>query len=66
MQYRAYYGIQKVREDTVRRNLVRVRNFEGLGALGKLGLEGLLLFMYPNWFFSGSFYCFEGGGEVFR
>ena len=26
---------------------------EGLGTLGKLGLEGLLLFMYPNYIFSG-------------
>ena len=24
------------------------RILEGLGALGRLGLEGLLLFMYPN------------------
>ena len=44
----ANYGIQKAREDTVRRNLVGARNLEGLGALGRLGLEGLLLFMYPN------------------
>ena len=32
----------------VQRNLVGARNFEGLGILGTLGLEGLLLFMYPN------------------
>ena len=48
MQYGAYCGIRKVREDTVRLNLVGVRSLEGLGASGKLGLEGLLLFMYPN------------------
>ena len=44
----AYCGIRKVREDTVRLSLVGVRSLEGLGALGRLGLEGLLLFMYPN------------------
>ena len=44
----AYCGIQKAREDTVRFNLVGVRSLEGLGASGRLGLEGLLLFMYPN------------------
>ena len=43
-----YCGIWYVREDKVRRNPVRARSLEGLGALGKLGLEGLLLFMYPN------------------
>ena len=40
----------------VRRNPVRARNLEGLGALGRLGLgalgrlglEDLLLFVYPN------------------
>ena len=30
------------------RNLVGKRSLEGLGASGRLGLEGLLLFMYPN------------------
>ena len=48
MQYGAYCGIQKAREDTVRLNLVGVRSLEGLGASGRLGLKGLLLFMYPN------------------
>ena len=32
----------------VRRNLVGERSLEDLGTLGRLGLEGLLLFMYPN------------------
>ena len=41
-------GIWKAREDTVQRNLIGARRLEGLGALGRLGLEGLLLFMYPN------------------
>ena len=41
-------GIRKAREDTIQRNLVGARSLEGLGALGRLGLEGLLLFMNPN------------------
>ena len=41
-------GIWKAREETVQRNLVAARSSEGLGALGRLGLEGLLLFMYHN------------------
>ena len=28
--------------------LFGARSLKGLGALGRLGLEGLLLFMYPN------------------
>ena len=48
MQYGAYYGIQKAREDKVRHNLVGARNLEGLDASGRLGWEGLLLFMCPN------------------
>ena len=51
MQYGAYCGIRKAREDTVRFNLVGVRRLEGLGASGILGLEGLLLFMYSNFIF---------------
>ena len=39
---------REIREDKVRRNPVGARNLECLGALGRLGLEGLLLFMYPN------------------
>ena len=38
----------KPKKIKVQRNLVRARSLEGLGILGKLGLEGLLLFMYPN------------------
>ena len=44
----AYCRIQKVKEDTVRLNLVGARSLEGLGALGRLGLGGLLLLVYPN------------------
>ena len=48
MQYGAYCGIWKARKDKVRHNPVGARSLEGLGASGRLGLEGLLLFMYPN------------------
>ena len=41
------------------------RSLEGLGTLGKLGLEGLLLFLYPNLLSSGLIYRLEGGGEGF-
>ena len=44
----AYCGIQKAREDKIRLNLAGTRSLEGLGALVRLGLEGLLLFVYPN------------------
>ena len=44
----AYCEIQKAREDMVRLNLVEARNLEGLGTSDRLGLDGLLLFMYPN------------------
>ena len=48
MQYVAYCKIWKAREDTVQCNLLGVRSLVGLGASGRLGFEGLLLFMYPN------------------
>ena len=44
----AYCRIQKAKEDKVRLNLVGARRLEGLGVLGRLGLEGLLLFVYLN------------------
>ena len=46
-----YCRIRETKKDTVRLNLVKARNLEGLGALGRLGLEGLLLFVYPNFIF---------------
>ena len=46
-------GIRKAREDTVQCNLVEARSLEGLRALGRLGLEGLLLFIIPTTFSSG-------------
>ena len=47
----AYCGIREAKEDKVRRNPVGARRLEGLGALGRLGLEGLLLFIYPSFIF---------------
>ena len=41
------------------------RSLEGLGTLDRLGLEGLLLFVYPNLLSSGSIYRLEGNEEVF-
>ena len=41
----------KLEKTMVRCNLVGARSLEGLGTLGRLGLEGLLLFMYPNYIF---------------
>ena len=38
----------KLKKTKVRCNLVGARSLEGLGTLGRLGLEGLFLFMYPN------------------
>ena len=45
----------KLKKTKVRRNLIGARSLEGLGTLGRLGLEGLLLFMYPTWKASVSF-----------
>ena len=41
----------KLEKKYVRRNLVGARSLEGLGALGRLGLESLLLSMYSNYIF---------------
>ena len=41
----------KLEKKKVRRNLVGARSLKGLGTLSRLGLEGLLLFMYPNYIF---------------
>ena len=38
----------KLKKTKVQCNLVGVRSLDGLGTLGRLDLEGLLLFMYPN------------------
>ena len=44
----SYCEIWKAKEDMVRLNPIGARSLEGIGALGRLGLEGLLLFVYPN------------------
>ena len=44
----AYCRILEAKEDTVRLNPVGARRLEDLGTLGRLGLEGLLQFMYYN------------------
>ena len=44
-----YCGIREAKEDKVQRNPVGARSLEGLDALCRLGLEGLLLFIYPNY-----------------
>ena len=44
----SYCEIREAKEDMVRVNPVGARSLKGLGALGRLGLEGLLLFVYPN------------------
>ena len=42
------------------------RILEGLGILGRLGLEGLLLFVCPNLLSRRSIYHLEGSEEVFH
>ena len=44
----SYCETREAKEDMVRVNPVGARSLKGLGALGRLGLEGLLLFVYPN------------------
>ena len=56
----------KLKKTKVWCNFVGARSLEGLGTLGKLGLEGLLLFMYPNLILQWIIDCLEGGGEVLR
>ena len=41
-------GIRKTKENMVKLNPIGARSLEGVGALGRLRLEGLSLFMYPN------------------
>ena len=42
------------------------RSLEGSSTWDRVGLKGLLLFVYSNLFSSGLIYRLEGGGEVFR
>ena len=54
----------KLKKTKVWRNIVGVRTLEGLGTLGRLGLEGLLLFMYPNFILWWIIDRLEGGREI--
>ena len=62
----------KLEKKKVRRNLVGARSLDDLGTSGRLGLEGLLLFMYPTfssglltaWRVAERFYA-EGFGFLF-
>ena len=56
--------IQKAREDKCWQSLGS-RSLEGSSTWGRLGLKGLLLFVYFNLFFSWSIYRVKGGREVF-
>ena len=56
----------KLEKTKVWRNLVGARSLEGLDTMGRLGLESLLLFMYPNFIFYWIIDHLEGGGEVLR
>ena len=56
----------KLEKTKVRRNLVGERSLEGLDTLGRLGLEDLLLFMYPNFILKWIIDRLESGGEVLR
>ena len=42
-------GIREARKEIGSAQPLWSKSLEGLGTLGKLGLEGLLLFMYPNY-----------------
>ena len=54
----------KLKKTKVRRNLLGARSLESLGTLGRLGLRGLLLFMYPNFILWWIIDRLEGGREV--
>ena len=54
----------KLKKTKIWRNLVGARSLEGLGTLGRLGLEGFLLFMYPNFILEWIIDRLEGSGEV--
>ena len=56
----------KLEKTKVRHNLVGAKSLEGLGTLGRLGLEGLLQFMYPNFILQWIIDRLEGGEEVLR
>ena len=55
----------KLKKIKVRRNLIGARILEGIGTLGRLGLEDLLLFMYPNFILQWIIDRLESGKEFF-
>ena len=59
-----YSEIRKAKEEIGSAQPHWSRSLEGIGTLGRLGLEGLLLFMYPNYILKWIIYHLEGGGEV--
>ena len=67
--WRMQSGILRDSENQTRhgsKKLCWSKSLEGLGTLGRLGLKGLLLFVYPNLLSARSIYYLEGGGEVLR
>ena len=54
----------KLEKTKVRRNLIRARSLKGLVTLGILVLEGLLLFVYPNFILYWIIDHLEGDREV--
>ena len=54
----------KLEKTKVWRNLVGARSSEGLSILGRFGLEGLLLFTYPNFILQWIIDRLESGEEV--
>ena len=56
----------KLKKTKVWRNLIGARSLGGLGTQSRLGLKGLLLFMYPNFILYWIIDRLEGGREVLR
>ena len=55
-------GSSKLEKIKVRCNLVGAKSLEVLDTLDRLGLEGILLFMYPNFILYWIIDHLEGGG----
>ena len=62
----AIAGSSKLEKTKIQHNLVGTRSLEGLGTLDRLGLEGLLLFMYPKFILLWIIDTSEGGRKVLR
>ena len=59
-------GIREAKEEIGSAEPRWSRSMEGLGTLGRLGLEGILLFMYPNHILYWIIYRLEGSKKVLR